>query len=94
MYVVTGATGKVGGATARALLEHRLPVAREAGAEIFVAQGSSPPGPRIEMIDGFNSGWIAFEGKGVDRILGTVTLDEALEALADQMLGDRQRAVA
>jgi NAD(P)-dependent dehydrogenase (short-subunit alcohol dehydrogenase family) len=26
MYVVTGATGKVGGATARALLEHRLPV--------------------------------------------------------------------
>ena len=26
MYVVTGATGKVGGATARALLEHRLSV--------------------------------------------------------------------
>jgi uncharacterized protein YbjT (DUF2867 family) len=26
MYVVTGATGKVGGATARALLEQRLPV--------------------------------------------------------------------
>jgi len=70
------------------------PVAREAWAEIFVAQGSSPPGPRIEMIDGFNSGWIAFEGKGVDHILGKVTLDEALEALADQVLGDRQRAGA
>ena len=70
------------------------PVAREDWAEIFVAQGSSPPGPRIEMIDGFNSGWIAFEGMGVDHILGTVTLDEALESLADQVLGDRQPAGA
>jgi hypothetical protein len=46
------------------------------------------------MIDGFNSGRIAFEGMGVDHILGTVTLNEALEALADQVLGDRQPAGA
>jgi NAD(P)H dehydrogenase (quinone) len=69
-------------------------VPREAWAEIFAGQGSSPSGPRIAMIDGFNSGWIAFEGKGVDQILGKVTLDEALEALADRVLWDGQRAGA
>ena len=38
-------------------------VAREAWEDLFRAQGMSHPGPRMRMLDGFNEGWIAFEGE-------------------------------
>jgi len=37
--------------------------------------------PRIAMLDGFNSGWIDFEGGGVERFKGKVTLEEVLKSL-------------
>jgi NAD(P)H dehydrogenase (quinone) len=50
----------------------------------FEAQGMAPgtAGPRIEMLEGFNSGWIEFErGTGTEPVLGRVTLDEAIARL-------------
>jgi NAD(P)H dehydrogenase (quinone) len=36
-----------------------------------------------EMIDGLNSGWIAFEGGGVERMFGKTSLQEALATFAE-----------
>ena len=38
-------------------------VARESWEGLFRAQGMRHPGPRMRMLDGFNAGWIAFEGE-------------------------------
>ncbi len=45
---------------------------------LFRAQGMTNPEPRMQMLDGFNAGWICFEGTSR---LGTVDLDTALAAL-------------
>jgi NAD(P)H dehydrogenase (quinone) len=37
-------------------------VPRETWEELFVSQGMKHPTPRIQMLDGFNQGWIEFEG--------------------------------
>lgn len=37
--------------------------------------------PRIEMPDGFNSGWIEFERNGTEPNLGSSTLEEAFQDL-------------
>ena len=39
-------------------------VPRENWGAIFRAQGMRDPIPRIQMLDGFNEGWIKFEGGG------------------------------
>jgi NAD(P)H dehydrogenase (quinone) len=31
--------------------------------------------PRIEMLDGLNSGWIDFEGTGTEHVTGTQTME-------------------
>ncbi|HEX3717798.1 MAG TPA: NmrA family NAD(P)-binding protein [Verrucomicrobiae bacterium] len=51
--------------------------------EKFVAQGTPADctGARIEMVEGFNSGWIDFEGDGVERFKGKVTLEEVIKSL-------------
>lgn len=49
------------------------PVPRERWASIFEAQGAAWPEPRIEMIEGFNSGRIEFEG---EPLRGTITFEE------------------
>ena len=51
--------------------------------EKFVAQGmpADCTGERIEMVAGFNSGWIDFEGDGVERFKGKVTLEEVIKSL-------------
>ena len=44
---------------------------REIWETSFRAAGARNPGPRARMIDGFNAGWIAFEGvplKGATEI--------------------------
>ena len=37
-------------------------VPRETWDTLFQPQGMKNPGPRIQMLDGFNQGWIEFEG--------------------------------
>jgi len=50
------------------------PVARETWEPLFRSQGAQYPMPRIRMLDGFNEGWIDFEG-------GTTPLDAVLRDL-------------
>lgn len=45
-------------------------VARETWHDLFAAQGMKNPTPRIQMLDGFNEGWIAFERRGTEYVLG------------------------
>ena len=57
-------------------------VARERWAALFEAQGTAPDRTalRIEMLDGFNSGWIDFEGGAAERVQGATTLKEAVHS--------------
>ena len=49
---------------------------------LFRAQGMRNPVPRMQMLDGFNQGWLAFEGgASVEPVTGTTTLDAVLPGL-------------
>jgi hypothetical protein len=41
------------------------------------------PTPRIQMLDGFNQGWIDFEFDQTSRLKGQVGLEDVLRQLAD-----------
>lgn len=53
-------------------------VPRETWGALFKAQGTKDPVPRIQMIDGFNEGWIDFEGA---TIKGTTELETVMREL-------------
>ncbi|MFK0332365.1 NmrA family NAD(P)-binding protein [Rhizobium sp. NPDC090275] len=55
-------------------------VARESWEALFKGQGMRNPMPRIRMIDGFNEGWIRFEGQP-ER--GSTTLETAIRRLVE-----------
>jgi NAD(P)H dehydrogenase (quinone) len=55
-------------------------VPRESWAPLFRAQGMRDPAPRIRMLDGFNEGWIKFEG-GAEVLKGRVGLAEVVRML-------------
>jgi NAD(P)H dehydrogenase (quinone) len=55
-------------------------VPRESWEAIFRAQGMRDPIPRIRMLDGFNEGWIKFEGAA--PVKGKVHLAEVVRKLA------------
>jgi uncharacterized protein YbjT (DUF2867 family) len=59
-------------------------VQRDTWEALFRAQGMKHPAPRIGMLDGFNEGWIAFEGPQADIVKGTVQLETVLRALVSQ----------
>jgi uncharacterized protein YbjT (DUF2867 family) len=48
---------------------------------LFATQGMKNPLPRMRMLDGFNEGWIDYEGPARR---GEVTLRAALRSLADR----------
>ncbi|WP_274654673.1 NmrA family NAD(P)-binding protein [Paenibacillus humicola] len=56
-------------------------VPRSEWAAAFVSQGGDPDRlhGRIEMLDGFNKGWIDFERQGTELISGRTTLEETLK---------------
>lgn len=54
-------------------------VPRETWETTFRAAGARDPGPRTRMIDGFNEGWIAFEGTPVK---GTTGIDAVIRRIA------------
>ena len=54
---------------------------RETWGAMFRAQGTRDPIPRIQMLDGFNEGWIKFEGGGAVRIKGKLGLAEVIQKL-------------
>ncbi len=56
------------------------PVPRESWGALFLAQGMSDPIPRIQMLDGFNEGWICFEQP--ERVVkGIISLEEVIRKL-------------
>ncbi len=59
-------------------------VPRENWGAIFRAQGMRDPIPRIQMLDGFNEGWIKFEGGGTGPVKGKVSLAEVIRKLVGE----------
>jgi len=56
-------------------------VPRENWAAIFRAQGMRDPIPRIQMLDGFNEGWIRFQGNGAIQMKGNTSLAGVIQKL-------------
>jgi uncharacterized protein YbjT (DUF2867 family) len=56
-------------------------VPRENWGAIFRDQGMRDPMPRIQMLDGFNEGWIRFEGGGTTLLKGEVSLAQVVRDL-------------
>jgi NAD(P)H dehydrogenase (quinone) len=60
------------------------PVPRAEWEALFRSQGAGNPLPRIQMIDGFNQGWLDFEGGAIERRKGTTSLYDGLKALVSE----------
>jgi NAD(P)H dehydrogenase (quinone) len=59
-----------------------LAVSRAEWEPLFRSQGMRNPGPRMQMLDGFNQGWLAFEGgEGVEAVTGTTTPETVVRGL-------------
>jgi NAD(P)H dehydrogenase (quinone) len=55
------------------------PVERSTWEQLFLSQGMRNPTPRMRMLDGFNEGWIDFEGGNAESYRGEIDLETALE---------------
>ena len=49
--------------------------------EIFRGEGMRNPFPRMQMVDGFNEGWIDFPNCGAEARPGRMDVDSAIAAL-------------
>ena len=58
-------------------------VPREKWDALFKAQGMADPGPRMRMLDGFNEGWIEFEGGEAGARQGAVSVETVIRELVD-----------
>jgi uncharacterized protein YbjT (DUF2867 family) len=56
-------------------------VPRQTWQALFASEGMLHPLPRIQMLDGFNEGWIDFEGGPDSTIKGKVELQTVLQEL-------------
>jgi NAD(P)H dehydrogenase (quinone) len=63
---------------------HAQAVPREEWEKRFIAQGMKNPTPRMQMLDGFNEGWIEFENGEAGSRKGAVSLDTALKSLIER----------
>jgi len=59
-------------------------VPRETWEPLFRSQGMKNPGPRIRMLDGFNEGWIEFEGGEAGSRKGNIAIGAVLETLIER----------
>ena len=59
---------------------HAEPVGRETWGSLFKSQGMNDPMPRIQMLDGFNEGWLTFQNPGT-VVSGSTSLETVLRAL-------------
>ena len=53
---------------------------------IFRAQGMKNPTPRMQMLDGFNDGWIDFPNRGASARKGPIGIDQAIATLIQREL--------
>jgi uncharacterized protein YbjT (DUF2867 family) len=56
-------------------------VPRDSWATLFASQGMKHPMPRIRMLDGFNEGWIDFEGTREATVKGATPLIDVIRKL-------------
>jgi len=56
-------------------------VPRDRWESIFQAQGMKNPTPRMQMLDGFNAGWIDFPNRGANARKGGIGIDQAIAAM-------------
>ena len=54
---------------------------RDRWESIFRTQGMKNPTPRMQMIDGFNAGWIDFPDRGAHARKGSISVDQAIATL-------------
>jgi NAD(P)H dehydrogenase (quinone) len=59
-------------------------VPRDTWEALFRSQGMKHPLARIRMIDGFNEGWIDFEGDSAEHLVGRTPLETVLKDLTTQ----------
>jgi len=59
-------------------------VPREAWQSLFLSQGMKNPTPRIQMLDGFNEGWIEFASGEASSRKGKVPLQTVLRSLIER----------
>lgn len=59
-------------------------VPRDTWEALFKTQGMNNPTPRIQMLDGFNEGWIEFE-RPDQTIKGNVALETVLQTLIERL---------
>ena len=59
-------------------------IPRQTWNSLFESQGMRHPLPRIQMLDGFNEGWIDFEGGPSGSIKGSIELKMVLRELVDR----------
>lgn len=64
-----------------------VPVPRDVWHDRFINEGSIEPSERIAMLDGFNSGWIDFEGPPVEKQIGQTPLRTVLKQLIRRFRG-------
>jgi uncharacterized protein YbjT (DUF2867 family) len=60
---------------------HAQGVPRDRWESLFRAQGMKNPTPRMQMIDGFNAGWIDFPDHGAHARKGSIGIDQAIATL-------------
>jgi NAD(P)H dehydrogenase (quinone) len=63
---------------------HVEAVARDQWESIFRAQGMKNPTPRMQMIDGFNAGWIDFPDRGAHARKGSIDINQAIATLVQR----------
>jgi NAD(P)H dehydrogenase (quinone) len=51
---------------------------------LFRAQGMKNPTPRMQMIDGFNAGWIDFPDRGAHARKGSIDINQAIASLVQR----------
>lgn len=64
------------------------PVPRDTWETLFVSQGAGNPEPRMQMLDGFNAGWIEFERVETESRRGRVPLEQVLRQLVARREGE------
>ena len=64
-------------------------VPRDQWESIFRDQGMKNPTPRIQMIDGFNAGWIDFPNHGANARKGSIGIDQAIATLIQREQSSR-----
>jgi NAD(P)H dehydrogenase (quinone) len=60
---------------------HAEPVARDTWEALFKSQGMANPVPRMQMLDGFNQGWLSFDGDAREVRKGSTSLETVLQGL-------------